>query len=789
MTDKFIEAMQQAGIAPPSNIQADGDLHRFHIEGDKPRSKNGWYVLHDNPPAGAFGSWKLNVSETWNSKAYTTFTDAEKAQCRANMEAVKRQREEVQQRVHAECREKSEAIWKKSHSASKEHSYTLKKGLKDSYGVRKYRGSLVVPVRDGKGTLHGLQFILPEKDEAGLDKYFVTGTNKKGHYHSIGGKPESVLYLAEGYATAATIHEATGEPVAVCFDAGNLKPVAEVLRSKLPDMKIVICADDDKDLDDNPGLTKGSEAAAKIGGLLAVPVFLDGVTGTDFNDLAAAVGLDEVKRQIESATKPTLATLAGLATDKEPLPLLRSLPKSEPFPLETLPPVLKGMATQIIQTIQPPSALAGQSILAAASLAVQSLGDISIDGRSYPLSCYFVTVGESGERKTAVDNAVLAPHRKHERTLIDKAKDGQLDYLAELEAWKKAKEQILKKSEDIKYSLIDLGPEPAPPLEGQIITEEPTYEGLIKLLEVGQSSIGIFSAEGGRFLGGHAMSKENQLKTVTGLSSLWDHGCATRTRSSDGSKVLYGRRCSLHLMLQPNIARDLFGNSLLIGQGILSRCLATYPESNIGNRPYREADLSQCPESRAYFSTMMQLLEWPQPLAEGQRNELSPKEMYLSPEAKNEWIQYHDHVERLMQEGRELSSVRGFAAKAAEHAARLAGILTLVEDPATNTINQHAIQSGIELSQFYIGEALRLFHASNDDQELILAEQCLNWAISRGGLFSVPCLYQKGPNKVRNKKTANQIVEILQQHNQIEVVAGGAEIDGRKRRDVWRVAV
>jgi hypothetical protein len=326
-----------------------------------------------------------------------------------------------------------------------------------------------------------------------------------------------------------------------------------------------------------------------------------------------------------------------------------------------------------------------------------------------------------------------------------------------------------------------LGPEPEPPLEGQFVTEEPTYEGIFKLLQYGQPSIGIFSAEGGRFIGGHAMSKENQLKTATGLSSLWDGSPMTRTRSGDGCRTLYGRRCSLHLMLQPNIASDLLSNHMLIGQGLLSRCLATYPESTIGSRRYKESDISQSTESKAYSSAIMQLLEMHQPIAEGKRNELSP-------EAKAEWISYHNHIENLMQAGRELSTIRGFAAKAAEHAARIAGVITLVEDSSITTINSQAILSGIKLSEFYIGEALRLFHASNDDQELVLAEECLDWMVFKGGLFSLPCLYQRGPSRVRDKKTAKRIIDVLEQHNRVLRVEGGAEIDGKKRRDAWKVS-
>jgi len=298
---EFLDAIQSAGISPPVNVTPDGTLHRFHIEGDKPRTINGWYVLHDDPLAGSFGCWKRGVKETWSSKTYKTLTADEKARYRANMEVQKQQRKAEQAKIRAQCREQSKAIWQQAKPAQEDHPYLVRKKVKP-HGLKEHKGSLVVQVRSSKGKLHGLQFIAPEKDKNGRDKFFKSGTKKTGHYHSIGGKPKAVLYLAEGYATAATIHEATGEPVAVCFDAGNLKPVAEVLRKKLSSkIQLVICADHDKHTEGNPGLTKATEAARAIGGVLAVPEFGGNNTGTDFNDLSAVAGHEEVKRQIEAA--------------------------------------------------------------------------------------------------------------------------------------------------------------------------------------------------------------------------------------------------------------------------------------------------------------------------------------------------------------------------------------------------------------------------------------------------------------------------------------------------------
>ena len=133
--------------------------------------------------------------------------------------------------------------------------------------MKQYKTALLVPVRDAAGTLHGLQFIGPD----GV-KRFKTGTAVAGCYHAI-GKPNGKILIAEGYATGATLHEITGYAVACAFNAGNLKPVAEALRVKYPNAELVLCADDDHLIDGNPGLTKATEAARAVGGLLAVPVF------------------------------------------------------------------------------------------------------------------------------------------------------------------------------------------------------------------------------------------------------------------------------------------------------------------------------------------------------------------------------------------------------------------------------------------------------------------------------------------------------------------------------------
>ncbi|CAG0945588.1 partial DNA primase TraC, partial [Anaerolineae bacterium] len=295
--EAFRSAMRDRGIEPPPEIVADGKLQRFTVPGDRAKSENGFYVLHaDEPIAGSFGSWKLGINETWCYQNGGTMSPEEKAKFAAKMAAARRQQEEERKRVHAECRAWCADAWAKAKEATNSNPYLQRKGV-NAYGLRAFKDSLLVPVKDIGGTLHGLQFISPDGS-----KKFKTGTNKHGHFCTMGKAKGDTVVIAEGYATAASIHQATGHCVLAAFDAGNLKPVAEVVRLKRPGIKIIIAADNDQFSEVNAGVTKGTEAARAVGGFLAVPVFQDtSEKPTDMNDLHRLEGLDRVREIIKGA--------------------------------------------------------------------------------------------------------------------------------------------------------------------------------------------------------------------------------------------------------------------------------------------------------------------------------------------------------------------------------------------------------------------------------------------------------------------------------------------------------
>ncbi|MCJ7601683.1 MAG: AAA family ATPase, partial [Desulfobulbaceae bacterium] len=210
---------------------------------------------------------------------------------------------------HGVAAKRAAKIWRDAKPATDDHSYIIAKGVKP-YGLRLHGDCLVIPLRDSQGKLWSLQFIGPDGT-----KRFLSDGRKRGCYFAI-GKPTGVLCFCEGFATGASIHEATGYAVAVAFDAGNLIHVATALRSKLPDLQIILSADNDINGDEmNVGIEKATEAARAVGGFMAVPE-LDGHK-CDFNDLHQAKGLDAVKVCIEAAVK------------SEPLPIPERQPAKD----------------------------------------------------------------------------------------------------------------------------------------------------------------------------------------------------------------------------------------------------------------------------------------------------------------------------------------------------------------------------------------------------------------------------------------------------------------------------
>lgn len=477
-----------------------------------------------------------------------------------------------------------------------------------------------------------------------------------------------------------------------------------------------------------------------------------------------------------------------------PKPLTRELPPADPFPLDALGDLLGPAARAINERTQAPLAICAQSVLAAATLAVQGHADVELPtGQTRPLSCFFMTIAESGERKTSADNEALAPIRERERILCEKHDIDLLAYQNDMAAWEKTRENIVKKKKatraEIKAGLDELGPAPAAPLVPMLTCPEPTFEGLCKLLAVGVPSLGIFSSEGGQFIGGHGMNDEAKLRTAAGLSTVWDGEPIRRVRAGDGATILPGRRVAVHLLVQPDVAAIMLGDRALMDQGLLSRVLVSAPESAAGTRAWREPDPAAGGALKRYSARLRAILERPLPLAEGKTNELTPRVLPLSPAAHHMWTGFYSNVERQIGRSGDMDPIRTLANKLPEHAGRLAAVLALVENIEAAEVSEQHMRAGVGLAEYYATEALRLFGASRIGSDLVQAQVLLRWLQIQWDepTVSLPDIYQGGPNSIRDKRTAARLVGILEDHGYLHRVDGGGIVKGHKRREVWRI--
>ena len=487
---------------------------------------------------------------------------------------------------------------------------------------------------------------------------------------------------------------------------------------------------------------------------------------------------------------------------EEPRPLLVDPGEPTPFPVDALGP-LASAARAIEEHTRAPIAIAGQSVLAAAALAAQAHADVELPTtqRHSPLSLFFLTIAESGERKSAVDGLALKSVRRREAELNEAHREELQAFRANkviYDAKVAAAERVLKKPNakdgektGAEADLRALCEPPDPPLIPMLTCPDPTFEGYVKLTATGQPALGLFSDEGGSFIGGHGMKQDDRLKTASALCDLWGGEPIKRVRATDGVMTLFGRRLSIHLMAQSMVAWRLLGDEELANQGLLSRLLTTFPKSTMGTRYFKEPSDQARRDLASYDNTLWEVLTAPQPLRKGSQNELKPRRLSVSPAAANLAIAFSDHIEAQLGRDGELAPISGFANKAVEHACRLAGVIEIFADLDAAEISAERMEGAIELVQHYLAETMRLRDAASIPKHLIEAMRLWNWIQEKWtepAIFPTP-IYKNGPlRSLRNKAAAVAALSTLEDYNYVWRIEGGAEVEGKWRNDAWGIS-
>ncbi|MEG3640660.1 AAA family ATPase [Magnetococcus sp. PR-3] len=319
------QELEAFGLINP-DIIPDGALRRYGIHGDKPGEKNGWLVVFADLDlwAAAWGSWRYGDKHTWSSIDESRMTMDQAATFKARIEEARRRRHEEQLRIWEEKAVEAQntvAYLSPAHS----HPYLERKQVLAMGQLLSRGDDLLLPMRNAQGEIRSYQTIPADSEKK---KLFMPGGEVSGCWFQIGDAGQTMV-VCEGYATGSSIAATTGLPVAVAFNAGNLKPVAEALRGNHPESRIIIAGDEDlwtvgmdgKPI--NPGREKAEAAAKAVGGETLFPPFRDlSARPTDFNDLAVSEGWERVKTLFDQALTAPVAfdafDVATLTDDRPP---------------------------------------------------------------------------------------------------------------------------------------------------------------------------------------------------------------------------------------------------------------------------------------------------------------------------------------------------------------------------------------------------------------------------------------------------------------------------------------
>ena len=428
-----------------------------------------------------------------------------------------------------------------------------------------------------------------------------------------------------------------------------------------------------------------------------------------------------------------------------------------PFPVAALGKTAAAAVLASGECSQAPIALCAQTVLGVMSAVASMYGDVeTIQGRPMPMAVFLMTIAKSGERKSEAHTLASSGIKAYETALSRGLSNGA---------------------------------------SGEICFSEPTYEGLLDRLERGPGIGFLSNDDAAGFFGSHAMSRDQRAKFISGICQIFSGQSINRPRATKDSKPLSGVPLTLHLMFQPYMVNDVFGNRELCEQGILPRTLPAFPRSTMGTRKFtgRKPGANQAItdfgreclgllETLAFAKETYQAVD--DPLAHPRRV------LALSDQAAAYLIDFYNEVELQIGVDGALNRIASFATRATENATRLAAIMTVFDSPTATEVSPQAAQSGVELARYYIATVrglIGLADAGNGLGEAGALAKWLTQQIKPGEVFHSQWLLQYAPSRFRSKDTLGPAIAVLVERGWLIPQPIGTVVDGKPRKQSFRL--
>jgi putative DNA primase/helicase len=757
-------------------------------------NKAAWAILV-NERFGKFGDFSSGIEEEWHrdfnlrkqadmdSPKLNEAKNPEMHSSTPNQYNLRSSREITKR--HAEAATTARRLWSSASSAPDSHEYLQRKKI-TAHGVRVLRSELVIPA-SSKGSISTLQFI----DLDGT-KRFLKGGKKSGSYFALGHVSSgNLIFLVEGFATGASVYEATGYPTIVAFDSNNLLPVAKELRSQYPDKKIIVCADDDHSNRVNVGIVAAQKVVAEISDSSTItPNFGTERSDneTDFNDLASRIGLQKLRIQLMNA----LNLSSTLIDEWEPPQPLVGQSKGKPYPLETLPGVARAAVQEVADFTKAPVPMVVTSMLGVVSLAVQGHYDVErVPGLTGPSSTALLTIADSGERKSTCDKLFSEPILKHQAKMRLETEEAMARYRAAIAVWDDQKsafrEEVRKRTRkktgqcdvtDLQNDLESL--EQAEPIKPQIpvyLRGDDTPENLAWTLAKEWPSAAVIASEAGAILGSHGMGKDSIMRNLALINMLWDGGTLQIGRRSSESFEVSNVRFTLALQAQTATIKEFVERSGALARGIgyFARFCIASPESTQGTRFFTTPP-DGWPCLNQFHERIQSIMQQELPLTEN--GKLEPRRLSLSEKARDRWIKYHDDVEKQLSREGEYYEIRDVASKSADNAARFACQFHVFQG-CKGDICVSCMDAGCQIAAWYLSESLRFFQEIAIPQELTDAIALDSWICAfcrennTGKISTRDIQRNVTPSRLRKKSILDKTFGILEEHHRIKEVTNG----------------
>ncbi len=677
--------MQRYGITPPDHIDTSGRLVRYAGNPSHPRKRDTWYVAHEigTHQVVTFGDWRLvPQSITWRSYDDDDISDHDRPKFQKIITSQKKQYSSELKRRQEEAATKAVKMLRDAADCTG-HPYLTAKHVDPVPGLKVSGDALLMPIQDIAGKIWGLQKIYPEKlDGYDSNKLFLTGTKKQGCFFPIEGRGWNTILICEGLSTGITIHRATGHTVIVALDAGNLTPVSKAIRSKYPTSTIIICGDNDRYSDGNPGATAAQAAADAVGGRYVLPEFARDCQGTDFNDLMQAEGIERVTYQIEAG-----AEAVEVPEDAEPEPgtydyVIREYPII-PFPWEVFPAGLTDCIHNVaeLKGIKP-YCLVGAIMASLASLAAANITITPLPEFRAPLILFFADIMPSGAGKTPSLKAMATETLDQWQAEVEDA------YEQELNDWK-----LLPKNAR--------GPEPKQPRVYK--TTQFTIEGLHHALTTYPATLAFIDEISGLF------NSQNQYKSGKGddreaILRLFDGDSIYAVRRGERRKVR-NPRVSIVGGTQPyTLNKVISSQDILKHDGTIFRFCFLYEKN-----PAVPLRLG------VHWDTRLKN-KWLKLLSDFHVIGNSEKhyDLIADTEAQKYAVTLINELRMIEPQGVP-EELHGFFKKCSDYIVRFSGLLSLIRQLwdsgqiVTETLMVDDLRAGYQLAQYYLHQNLNLF--------------------------------------------------------------------------------